>query len=83
MSLCQQAFSPTVALEMLDQRQTVLVTLVDKAHCDVMSPEMGDAFPADTFDLEKCDKASALQMPYRNDCISDHLQGWRTGRSLS
>jgi enoyl-CoA hydratase/carnithine racemase len=43
MSTSQQAFSPTVELEMLDQGQIALVTLVDKARSNAMSPEMGDA----------------------------------------
>jgi hypothetical protein len=42
MSPCQRAFSPTVELEMLDQSQIALVTLVDKARSDAMSPEMSD-----------------------------------------
>jgi enoyl-CoA hydratase/carnithine racemase len=46
MSPSQQAFSPTVELKILDQGQIALVTLVDKARSNAMSPKMGDAFQA-------------------------------------
>src|SRR5215831_16035467 len=42
----QPIFDPTVELDFLDEGQIAVVTLVDKARSNAMSPEMGDAFRA-------------------------------------
>ena len=55
----QQAFSPTVELEFLDAGQIALVTLVDKARSNAMSPEMGDAFRAVVEKLKSAPKLRA------------------------
>lgn len=59
MNFDQQAFHPTVELEFLDEGQIALVTLVDKARSNAMSPEMGDAFRAVVEQLKSAPKLRA------------------------
>lgn len=44
MNIAQQKVAPAVALEFVDEGKIAILTLVDKARDNAMSPEMGDAF---------------------------------------
>lgn len=53
-------FSPAVDLELVDDGQIAILTLVDKARANAMSPEMADAFRSRVDELQASQKLRAV-----------------------